>query len=86
MTSVCQEMSASASISKPYELKMCEDAKEKQKFKLVITDVFPEGVQATTWQSETCAGSNFLGSEERSIDSLTHIHREDIHFPCTIQA
>lgn len=85
MTSVCQEMSVSPSISKYYELKMCEDAKEKQKFKLVITDVFTEGVQGTTWQSETCASANFLGSDERSIASLTHIHREDILFPCTIQ-
>ena len=85
MTSVCQEMSVSPSISKYYELKMCEDSKEKQKFKLVITDVFTEGVQGTTWQSETCASANFLGSDERSIASLTHIHREDILFPCTIQ-
>ena len=64
---------------------MCEDTKEKQKFKLVITDVFTEGVQRTTWQSETCASANFLGSDKRSIASLTHIHREDILFPCTIQ-
>lgn len=85
MTLMCQEMSVSASISKYYELKMCEDTKEKQKFKLVITDVFTEGVQGTTWQSETCASANFLGSDERSIASLTYIHREDILFPCTIQ-
>lgn len=35
---------------------------ERQKFKLVITDVFTEGVQETAWQSErVCAGANFLG-------------------------
>lgn len=26
---------------------------ERQKFKLVITDVFTEGLQGTTWQTES---------------------------------
>lgn len=40
---------------------------ERQKFKLVVTDVFAEGVQGITWQTDrVCASADFLGYDERS--------------------
>lgn len=59
---------------------------ERQKFKLVITDVCTEGVQGTTWPTErVCPGANFVGYNERSKASFLHIQREKFYFPCPIQ-
>lgn len=66
-------------------LKCVKTQIERQKFKLVITDVFTEGRQGTTWQTDrVCAGASFLGYDERSTALSHHVQGEDFHFPCPI--